>query len=106
MVCYPGSPLFFTNSSLSAKGITSSARLCRMTVPGFTALAGPLHFHGAMPDDLTQAMDNLESRIMCGYGVNGVRFWHSADHFTLVSGQNLNQAFSQKCRNSCPKMQE
>ena len=37
-------PLFFANSSLSANGITSSARLCRITVPGFTVLAVPRFF--------------------------------------------------------------
>src|SRR5262249_53571256 len=36
-----GSPLFLTSSSLSANGTTSSARLCRITVPGFTFLAVP-----------------------------------------------------------------
>ena len=41
-----GSPLFLTSSSLSANGITSSARLCRITVPGFTVLAVP-HFFQA-----------------------------------------------------------
>ena len=37
-------PLSFANSSLSANGITSSARLCRITVPGFTVLAVPYFF--------------------------------------------------------------
>ena len=32
-------PLFFASSSESAKGTTSSARLCRITVPGFTVSA-------------------------------------------------------------------
>ena len=40
-----GSPLFLTSSSLSANGTTSSARLCRITVPGFTVLAVPHFFH-------------------------------------------------------------
>jgi hypothetical protein len=31
---------------------------------------------------------------MCGCAVGGVRFWHSDDHFTLVSGQKRNQVFS------------
>ena len=45
--CRPRSasaPLFFASSSLSAKGTTSSARLCRITVPGFTVLAVPYFF--------------------------------------------------------------
>ena len=36
-----GNPLFLTSSSLAANGTTSSARLCRMTVPGLTVLAVP-----------------------------------------------------------------
>jgi len=31
---------------------------------------------------------------MCGYAVDGVRFRHSDGHFTLVSGQKCDQAFS------------
>src|SRR5262249_8120954 len=42
---FAGSPLLRTNSSLSANGTTSSARLCRMTVPGLTVLAVPCLFH-------------------------------------------------------------
>src|SRR5438045_9716139 len=39
-----GSPLFLTSSSESAKGTTSSARLCRIVVFGFTVLAEPYFF--------------------------------------------------------------
>ncbi len=34
-----------SSSSESLKGITSSARECRITVPGFTVLADPHWFH-------------------------------------------------------------
>ena len=34
-----------SSSSESPKGITSSARECRITVPGFTVLADPHWFH-------------------------------------------------------------
>jgi hypothetical protein len=36
-------PLLLSSSSLSLNGTTSSARLCRMTVPAFTVFAVP-HF--------------------------------------------------------------
>ena len=40
-----GKPLFLTSSTLSANGTTWSARLCRITVPGFTVFAVPHFFH-------------------------------------------------------------
>ena len=40
-----GSPLFFTSSSESANGTTSSDLECRITVPGFTVVAVPHRFH-------------------------------------------------------------
>jgi len=36
---------------------------------------------------------------MCGYAFDGVRFQHSDDRFTLVSGQKCNQAFSGNAAN-------
>jgi hypothetical protein len=46
-----GNPLFLTNSSESAKGTTSSAWLCRITVPGFTVLAVPHFFQARAEQD-------------------------------------------------------
>lgn len=40
-----GRPLFLTSSSLSVKEITSSARECKITVPGFVVFAVPHRFH-------------------------------------------------------------
>jgi hypothetical protein len=40
-----GSPLFLTSSSLLANGIKSSARECKMIVPGLAVLAVPNFFH-------------------------------------------------------------
>jgi hypothetical protein len=37
--------------------------------------------------------------MMCGNAYDGVRFWHSDDHFTLVSGQKCNQAFTKNAAN-------
>jgi hypothetical protein len=42
---HTGSPLFLTNSSESANGITSSARECRITVLALTVLAAAQLFH-------------------------------------------------------------
>jgi hypothetical protein len=36
---------------------------------------------------------------MCGYGVVGVRFWHSDDYLRSFRGQTCNQAFSTNAPN-------
>ena len=40
-----GNPLFLNNSSESANGTVSSARECRMIVPGYTVVTDPQAFH-------------------------------------------------------------
>ena len=46
-----GKPLFLTSSSLSANGITSSDRECRITVPGLTGLGRAPSFPGRTEQD-------------------------------------------------------
>jgi hypothetical protein len=36
---------------------------------------------------------------MCDYSADGVRFWHSDDHYTLVSGHRYNRALSKNAAN-------